>query len=268
MSIPGGCFRVAAGVLTKDIKCCMVGTMCNATTSYACPVDNRACEVVALFASKMPGNVEDIVGKVAWWLPCNRCRDMERDARALLKVRLGKYERRALLLAAGYHEDHPKVVPPRLRGRAADESNRRAIRKLGSVGLLILRWRKVPSKSRRKWGGREGCSYHKRAVWRTPLGDAVVKRLRDKLKTDSPIRWAGHIEPIIVAVRAESDALLSDFRGLIENEENFERQRMHLAAQGAQMGGDRELLTKAIRKHFENVEACKASLKAIEESRR
>lgn len=107
--------------------------------------------------------------------------------------RLGKHERR-VLLAAPPPDGDSVVVPPAGPGRAADEANRRAIRQSLGSGLLWVGWQatEVETKGRAySWGRWRPVvrEYHKRAVWLSPLGQAVVNLARPELQSGRPIRW-------------------------------------------------------------------------------
>src|SRR5215212_4087838 len=125
---------------------------------HECPVDARPCKVLEPLHQRM---VEDLGLEGATrlaedakkhGLPCGACRKGEQDARNLSGLRLGRHERRILLAAppgskCGWRDDSPgeptfpgagRVIYPDDPSRAAEEANRRALRKLEHVGLVEL----------------------------------------------------------------------------------------------------------------------------------
>ena len=208
-------------------KGCGEGPSSGATTScaYTCWVDGRPCEVVQLFApalrQQLSGSDDEVGAKfrervepVSHCLPCSRCRAMEANAQKL--PRLGCHERR-ILLQAPSPDGESKVIEPPAPGRSADEANRRAIRKLYHAGLLYIGRRNVKVETKAEvWIYRRGYvnlerDYWKRAVWLSPLGQAVVDRLRAALESGKPIRWAPHREALVSSCRRQSQELLSEF---------------------------------------------------------
>ncbi len=253
----------------SDTKRCDAATMTHATTSHVCLVDDQPCEVVALFADRFDGDLREAMEKVEGWLPCQRCRAMEQNAARMTGVRLGKHERRVLLNAPSW-EGEAKVIKPPAEGRAADEANRRAIRKLSRVGLIWIGWRvtKVATvQTTVCWGSGEEKNvkreYHKRAVWLTPLGEAAVERLRDDIAIGKSIRWTGHIAAMIAAARGRSAEMLVEFRAAVEPDQQYRRRLESLTAQGIVMGGNRELLERKLKRHSAAVAASMSVVKAI-----
>lgn len=141
-------------------------------------------------------------------------RDVAASLEAMRGRHLGRCARRILLLAPGPTEE-PLALPPERDGRAAAESHRRAVRRLGEIGLVELSWKaeRVQTKRRKQasslsWDSTDGV-YHdgpsgripveravdKRAVRLTPLGALVVDLLRHRLESGDRIRWSTIIEP-------------------------------------------------------------------------
>lgn len=206
----------------NDTRCCVAGKFTGDTTSgaWVCNVDERSCEVTGLvelsLARVLEGgepshSVEDVLETVNGNLPCSRCRSLERHVSRL--PRLGKHERRILLAAPPSDADEGVIVPPLSPGRSADEANRRAIRKLLDHGLLWIGEKDVREKGRRP--------SRKRCVWLSPLGQAVVEKLRPTLKNGGRIRW-DTIRPEILQLRETPAALLA--RMLKDVEGRRERQ--------------------------------------------
>src|SRR5262245_41084224 len=121
--------NVMTTAMQDDTKRCDVPDSPTLTTSCAhrCPTDGRPCEVVALITPGLlrllpsEGPAEafgEVMATSAPCLPCHRCRRMEAEAGSL--PRLGKHERRALLLAVE-PEARTAVIPSPTSGRSADE---------------------------------------------------------------------------------------------------------------------------------------------------
>ncbi len=184
---------------------------------HECPVDGRPCKVLEPLRERM---VEDLGPDGAarlvedakkFGLPCGSCRKGEQDARNLSGLRLGKHERRILLFAppgskCGWRggEGRPtfpgwgKIIYPDGPSRAAEEANRRALRKLEHAGLVELSreapwaedvkpppWFEAKQARSRYWA--MGRQY--RTAKLTPLGELVVERCRHELEAGKPIRW-------------------------------------------------------------------------------
>jgi len=161
-------------------------------------------------------------------LPCGSCYVGERDARSLGGLRLGKHERRILLATQPPTDDAAyEIIYPDGPSRAAEEANRRALKKLESAGLVQLS-RHYPSWDRlatTKAGQKEpewfqvkryGSRYNHmgrryRSAMLTPLGGLVVERYRDELENGKPIRWAKHIDGLPKDVRQPKSELFRQF---------------------------------------------------------
>ncbi|CAN5767069.1 hypothetical protein BH23CHL2_BH23CHL2_24970 [soil metagenome] len=210
---------------------------CTPTTFHACWVDGEPCEVLSLF-----GGLSYPVGDdVAACLPCRWCRQATRDAHRLAGVRLGKHERRILLLAPPPNDDErpewlskSQVIEPADAGRASDEAHRRAIRKLAEHGLVEMARNKVEKRisdpragqfMRNQYNPEDGKWYRwhyrddltrrhsvwKRAVRLSPLGAAVATVIGDGLQPGRPIRWAAYLVGILHACRRPAPDLLPEF---------------------------------------------------------
>jgi hypothetical protein len=128
-------------------------------------------------------------------------------------IRLGRCARRILLLAP-LPEEEPRAIAPERPGRAATESQRRALHRLSAIGLVELSWKsetvttmEVARSTRVLWDPEDGVyretdrepspvtrTVEKRAVQLTPLGALLVDRLRPQLETGQRIRWAPLID--------------------------------------------------------------------------
>jgi hypothetical protein len=146
-----------------------------------------------------------------------------------------------ILLSAPPWDDSSKVIPPPRNDRATDEAHRRAIRKLSDVGLLWLGWQRVQNPQTRH-------DYHKRAVWLTPLGEAVVSVLRQSLSTGRPIRWAGHIAQLLTHARRDAATLLVEFRQIVAKEQTRQEGLRGYMGTAVSVGGDREYCLQQLRK--------------------
>jgi hypothetical protein len=248
----------------EDTKRCDEGKLAHATTSYACHVDDRPCEVVEPFVDQINGDLADVMEKTECDLPCMRCRNVERDAAALAGVRLGKHERRVLSLAPPW-DGESKVIEPDCTGRSADEANRRAIRKLADVGLLWPGWQEAKIECRtRSWHGRTKRNYHKRAVWLTPLGEAVVGVLRQVIQNGKPIRWAKHVPALIAAARRKPDALLEEFLAELRNTKERRLELASLLGQMLPYHLNPEEARREIKEAYNEAMACEAVVKAVD----
>ncbi len=219
-------------------KSCASETGSSHTTSYACPVDQHPCVVLRpLYERAVDELGRDGAAGLAgdakrYGLPCGNCRKGERDARNLSGLRLGKHERRILLFAppgskCGWRggPGEPafpgcgKIVYPEGPSRAAEEANRRALRKLERVGLVELsrehvRFGNAPpswflakmARSRYGWMGRQY-----RSAKLTPLGELVVERCRDELEAGKPIRWQTLLNELVEDIRRPQGELFRQF---------------------------------------------------------
>ncbi len=208
------------------------------TTSYACPVDSRPCVVLEPLQARM---LEDLGAEEAaslvqdaanYGLPCGSCRKGAQDARNLSGSRLGKHERRILLFAppgskCGWRDGpgNPTfhgagmVVYPEGPSRAAEEANRRALRKLEGAGLVELsrdsvgfanqppKWFKAKRARSRYW--LMGRRYTTAKL--TPLGELVAERCRHELETGKPIRWQKLLPALATDVERPPTELLREF---------------------------------------------------------
>ncbi len=192
---------------------------------YQCYVDDQPCEVFAQFAHAVPSErASAAVGAVKDWLPCSMCRLAEAHTASLAGVRLGKHERRVLVATPG-PEDRPLVIAPEADTRAADEALRRAIRKLGTAGLVSLHSESVETEAQlhkrieliKVWGNPWGyettrrATVRKRAVRLTPLGAALVDLARADLEARRPIRWPKYQAAALAATRRSPAELLEVF---------------------------------------------------------
>jgi hypothetical protein len=224
-----------------DTKRCAPETAATDATFYACPVKASPCVVLEPLRERMvqdlghDGAATMTADAVKHGLPCGSCYVGERDAHNLQGLRLGKHERRILLSAppgskVGYRAGRdaemlqPKIMYPDGPSRAAEEANRRALKKLAHVGLIELSrsytWQqdKADNQEMPKWfsdkrySGRYwmmGRRYRTAAL--TPLGELVVERCRDELENGKPIRWAKLIDGLAEDVRKPLGELFRQF---------------------------------------------------------
>lgn len=195
-------------------------------------MDLRAGERVAedIPDSERTRRYTEALGAVEANLPCSWCRGAEYYAQHL--PRLGRHERR-ILLQASSPDRESVIVAPEGPGRAADEAHRRAIRRLFAAGLLWVGWRRVyvetRTQTKARWEHMAGRwwqtggqpirrEYRKRAVWRSPLGQALVERLRSQLEAGARIRWSAHRAALVSACRRSTDELLSMFQTEVQQD--------------------------------------------------
>ncbi len=171
-----------------------------------CDIDHKQCDTIHKLSHKLDyylnGKSYDkskLVNTVAEYLPCWYCKKtIEKEVSDLSNVRLGKHERRILLLAPSPESDS-EIIEPGEPGLRAYESHLRAIRKLEKFGFL---W-----KSRKK--------RRRVAVRLSPFGYAITKRLTKELQKRNPIRWAKFKEDLIIEASLSSDELLAKFENKI-----------------------------------------------------
>lgn len=141
-------------------------------------------------------------------------------ARALTGIRLGKHERRILLLSPSYEAGAAlgggAVIPASDTSRTTTEAHRRALRRLASADLIYAMREGVrhaverPTRIPLAWvvadaggpSGRMGPTtivrlasnqqYWHTAALLTPLGAAMVEVLRPDIEAGRGIRWSAH----------------------------------------------------------------------------
>ncbi len=217
--------------IREDAKRCASETVPTDATFYECPVDGRPCEVLEPLRSAMEAMLgrEDldmlVEGAKEGGLPCGGCRKGAVDAHNLPGLKLGRHERRILL---GADDERYQIVFPEGPGRAAEEANRRALRKLERVGLVELsrhhpppgwekespppKWFQAKRARSRYWY--MGRAY--RSAKLTPLGALVVDRGRVELEGGAPMRWKKLREDLAKDVRKPLHELLGQFGHYVE----------------------------------------------------
>ena len=206
--------------MENDTKRCVGDTVHTDTTSYVplpCTVDDvRPCVVIDQWGpvawhgmardagepAVMPARWGRILDMVRPHLDCARCsRAAERDAANLAGLRLGKHERRVLLLAPPPSPDRGALLEPLGTRRAAIEAHLRAILTLRRAGLLLVDWQQQTVEAPRRGSWRPmWVSTQRVAVQLSPLGAAVVGQVRPQLANGAPIRWAEHRARVLAAV--------------------------------------------------------------------
>lgn len=175
--------------------------------THVCQVDGRECELTASYYGTLDSLVI-AVRRLNELLICDRCRSAEGHTKALKGVRFGKHERRILLTAEPPDAKH-SIVPPDGVGRSANETNRRAIRRLSEAGLLSLSKERVKRQiGPTKWDTR---TYHMRTVRLTPLGQILVDRVGSDLASGKGIHWPQHQPDLLSKVRLKGDELIAVF---------------------------------------------------------
>jgi hypothetical protein len=155
-------------------------------------------------------------------LPCERCRKADRDAEQLPGTRLGRLERAILLSAAdaGARGERAQILPddPSPAERVATW---RAFGKLRDAGLVKRFYRRgrvhLVKRSARYTDGYGVERQHEqkyemadcfREVALTPLGEAVISRLRPALESGKPVRWGDLSREALAAIRGDLPTLL------------------------------------------------------------
>jgi PAS domain-containing protein len=171
-----------------------------------CDIDQKQCDAIHQLSDKLDiylsGKAYDknkLLNTISEYLPCWYCKKtIQNEVQNLSNVRLGKHERRILLLAPAPESDS-EIIEPGEPGLRAYESHLRAIRKLEKFGFL---W-----KSRKK--------RRRVAVRLSPLGYAITKRLNKELQKRNPIRWAKFKNDLITEASLSNEELLAKFESKI-----------------------------------------------------
>lgn len=224
--------------MNADTKRCVSVAGSTHATSYACPVDGGSCVILKPLHARMVDELgHDRTAKLVedahrYGLPCGSCRKGGQDARNLAGLRLGKHERRILLVSppgskCGYRDGagEPafpgwgRIVYPDGPSRAAEEANRRALRKLERAGLVELDrewayrgddeplWFRAKRSRSRYWA--MGRKY--RTAKLTPLGELVTERCRHELEAGKPIRWKDLLAGLVKDVQRPTGELFRQF---------------------------------------------------------
>jgi hypothetical protein len=146
--------------------------------------------------------------------PCSRCQPILSTAGGLRHKRLGKLERRLLVLAVdhtatGGDEMKPMPIPPR-RTNKEQTAQRRAVRSLQQARLLVV----LPDE-RRIYDDRGRLEHRVRFLAPMPLGRYVVQTCRRELVSRAPVlplRWAVSLPRIKRAALDECGCLPPDER--------------------------------------------------------
>ena len=211
--------------------------------------EGQNCRVIQAVGRYLPalenGEGKRLVALAEGRLPCDSCR---RLARGLRGMRLGWRERMILLEAAPFESEKPPVVRElagddeevelfvggeekirraRVGDRAAQVATARAVTRLLKAGLLwkkFTRWEVYEKQahwdrwthSYGRWPrGRRVCT-----VQRTRLGDSLVARLDDVLRTRERIRW-GDLPERLEREGESLPALLEAFAGYCKGFANY-----------------------------------------------
>jgi hypothetical protein len=198
----------------------------NAPWRHPCPfAEEQPCDLLT-----PSGTDAEAIDSAVYWkrddilrvLPCDRCRRADRDAEQLPGTRLGRLERTILLSAAdaGARGERAQILPDDA-SPAERVATFRALRKLRDAGLVRPLWRagrviqcKRPTKT--TGPNREERQYDQeytmrgdfREVALTPLGEAVVSRLRPALESGKPVRWGDLPREALAAIRGDLPTLL------------------------------------------------------------
>lgn len=280
----------ANAALESDTKRCVSADADNGTTFCACRHDGAACVVIEALAPALVavhaalaetdaaprGGVQGTIARTKGHLPCRVCpRAMAVYAGRLEGVRLGKQERRVLLAAARPDAEEGALITPPMETAAAAEATRRAIRTLSAAWLVNCGYRRVecPTKAttRSQWVTMEHKWYHlpgepiqraywHRTVWLSPLGAALVARLRHVLEGTGRIRWAAHRAALTETTARETPALLADFRVSVFNAGDDIRFLLRMVA----LRGKRERFEAVRAEHKDDLAALDALLAALD----
>ncbi len=193
----------------------MLSSQINAfnTEKMLCDIDQKVCRPMELISYKLaklfnniPFDKDKILLVISKYLPCSYCnKAVKLEVENFSNVRLGKHERRVLLLAPSPDSDF-EIIEQGESGLRAYESHLRAIRKLEKFRFLY--------KSRKK--------RRRVAVRLTPLGHSIVKLLDKKLEKGNPIRWSKFKSDLIKEASLSPEDLLSKFESKIRYDKLLE----------------------------------------------
>ncbi len=166
---------------------------------HRCHVDSEPCEVVAMLAPRYRAPVRkgrrlDLAlarEPIVRALPCAWCREVERSAESIARVRLGRHERNILLHAPPADSVQGAILDPSLKTHSDRETYLRAVRKLGRAGLIRTGERHVAKRTtgKRLDGSAVDRVYAHRTMWLTPFGAQVIECYRRELEEGRAIRW-------------------------------------------------------------------------------
>ncbi len=206
--------------------------------NVSCPVDGQRCDVARALGARRSGQLGASFEALAELLPCTHCaRRLSGDAANLAGVRLGKHQRR-VLLAAPSPDCEPAIVHAKRSSRSAAEAHRRALRQLARCGLVetptkpveietkAMAWSWGDHFSRTRVGERVKRRYRCRAVVRTPLGQAVVERLRPTLEAGGSIRWRLHEKALVEMASQLPTELVARFVRAVRKKQGFYQWRL------------------------------------------
>ena len=183
------------------------------TDKMICEVDQKFCDPIQSVSNKLSkyisnsNTLNNTLKAISKDLPCPHCKKViQTQVDSLSNVRLGKHERRILLLAPPPGGDYEVIEPPE-GGIRINESHLKAIRKLTKIGLIT----------------RKRTKQRRLAVLLTPMGNAISKRLNKELKKRNPIRWAKFKDDIISIAPLSPDKLLNKFERFIRYDQLLEQ---------------------------------------------
>ena len=166
--------------------------------AHLCPAGGAPCDMAEHLGSGLAPALE----LVADHLPCDSCRAGAARARDLARLRLGERERWILLHAPGPEGEDGLLLDARTRpGR---ESLLRAARRLHAAGLVYVGALRERRERRVPWRIRAGLrpatfDVYRRAAWRTPLGESLVRLRGHQLGAGARIRWTPRLMAEITA---------------------------------------------------------------------
>jgi hypothetical protein len=194
---------------------------------HSCHVDRKPCEVVTALSSRFRpplrnGRRLDMLAAadlIRAALPCPWCREVDRAASSIKRVRLGRHERNILLHAPSADSREGAILDPSLKTHSDRETYLRAVRKLSRAGLVRTGQRRVAMRTlgRRRDGMTVERAYTHRTMWLTPFGAQVVACYRRELEEGRPIRWALHRDRAAAAARAVGADLLERYAVAMES---------------------------------------------------
>lgn len=171
---------------------------------HHCHVDEAPCEVVAALMPRFrpptrKGRKLDIAvatALIVQALPCFYCREVDRAAGQIARLRLGRHERNILLHAPPATSREGAILDPSLKTHSDRETYLRAVRKLARAGLIRTGQRRVAMRTTgiRLDGTTVDRVYSHRTMWLTPFGSEIIECYRRELEGGRPLRWVLHAD--------------------------------------------------------------------------
>lgn len=200
------------------------------SNNILCHHDNKPCPLLSTIhenADSRLYNKDEVTEVAKGFTPCEHCpRYAACKVPALKEIRLGKLERKALMLAP---VDDWLIVETMDDSRAADEAKRRAVLKLVKDGLVYGGFKWVTHEFTQK------NSYHvtrheykRKAIQITPLGKSVREFYAHELENGKAIRWNRYMDREYDFTESDGELLSRLGRTCKESARYYESERKML----------------------------------------